>query len=38
MSEFVCQKCRKNLANKMYCDELGHWHSMCSECFGGEEW
>lgn len=37
MSEFVCSKCKKRLANKIYIDEFGNWHNECTECFGGEE-
>lgn len=37
MSEFICTKCKKRLANQIYCDELGNWHSLCDQCFGGEE-
>lgn len=33
MSLFICPKCKKRIANMIYADEMGKWHSSCEKCY-----
>ena len=36
MSWFICTKCKKRIADIIYADEVGKWHSICKKCYAKE--